>query len=529
MTHVSPFDNQHPTRSPGADATSTTARAPLERTAGRYLWRVGWALVALLSVIVYVAGVPLYYDHVRALSSSDIDAVSTRAGLAHLGLSTNAYALALVTGEVIFTVVFVAVACLIVVRKPDDPFVAAISLSLIAFGTTFPRVDYALIDAYPQFTLPISLLLGAGFVCFFVSFYLFPDGRFVPSWTRTLVPLWIVMEAGHFLLDQSSILGWANNALFVVLVASAVFAQIHRYRHVSVPVQQQQTKWVVMGLAVAVVGFAGYGLTKTLIEPGTETVAHEIIAGPLMVAAFLTLPISIGFAVLHHRLWDIDIIVNRALVYAALTLSVAGIYVLVVGYLGAILHSEGNLVISLVATGIVAVLFETMHGWFKRQVNRLMYGARDDPYDVITQLGQRLETTTAVDAVLPAIVETIAQALKLPYAAISITRDNGLVAVSSFGTPAGDILRIPLVHQSEAVGRLDLAPRAPGEAFSPADWRVLNGIASQAGVAAHAVRLSADLQRSRERLVTAREEERRRIRRDLHDGLGPALGGISLK
>jgi len=166
------------------------------------------------------------------------------------------------------------------------------------------------------------------------------------------------------------------------------------------------------------------------------------------------------------------------------------------------------------------VLVQPLRQRLQRGVNRLLYGERDEPYAVLSRLGRRLEGTLAPDAVLPAIVETVAGALKLPYAAIALREGECLAVVAAFGQPVGDPLRLPLVYRHEAVGELLLAPRAPGEPFSPADRRLLDDLARQAGVAAHAVRLTADLQRSRERLVTLREEERRRLRRDPHDGLG---------
>jgi signal transduction histidine kinase len=177
----------------------------------------------------------------------------------------------------------------------------------------------------------------------------------------------------------------------------------------------------------------------------------------------------------------------------------------------------------------VAVLFQPLRDRLQRGVNRLMYGERDDPYAVVSRLGQRLEATLAPDAVLPTIVETVKEALKLPYAAIAL-RGNGAPRVAaSVGKPVAEPLRLALTYQSEPVGELLLGPRSPGETFGPDDRRLLEGLARQAGVAAHAVRLTADLQRSRERLVATREEERRRLRRDLHDGLGAQLAGLNIQ
>jgi len=168
----------------------------------------------------------------------------------------------------------------------------------------------------------------------------------------------------------------------------------------------------------------------------------------------------------------------------------------VVSGLGTLLHMYGSFLVSLLATGLVAVLFQPLRAWLQRMVNRLMYGERDDPYAVLSRLGHRLEATLAPEAVLPAIVETVAQALKLPYAAIVLKQGDEFVPAASYGLSLGELLTLPLVYHTQIVGRFLLAPRAPNETFSNTDRRLLEDLASQAGVAAHAVRLTADLQRS---------------------------------
>lgn len=225
---------------------------------------------------------------------------------------------------------------------------------------------------------------------------------------------------------------------------------------------------------------------------------------------------------------DIDLIVNRTFIYATLTTLTIGIYALIAGSLGALFQARGNWFISLAAAGGVAVLFQPLRVWIQWGANRMLFGERDDPVAVLSRLARMLEATAVPGEVLNNIVETIAQALRLPFAAIKIVEEGEISRRVTFGKPQQDKYEFPLVYQSEVLGYLVVASREPGEAFSPADQNLLENIARQAGPAIYALKLTADLQRSRERLVVGREEERLRIRRDLHDGLGPMLASQSL-
>jgi signal transduction histidine kinase len=203
----------------------------------------------------------------------------------------------------------------------------------------------------------------------------------------------------------------------------------------------------------------------------------------------------------------------------------------VVAGLGKALEAQSSLLIALLATALVAVLFQPLRQYLQGRVDRLIYGERGDPYQVLARLGQRLEGALDPEATLPVIVETVAGALKLPYVAITLHQESGAPIRVDSGVPpapADVLVNIPLTYQGLVVGELEVAPRPGESSLSPPDRRLLGDLALQAGVAIHAVQVTAELHRARERLVSAREEERRRLRRDLHDGLGPRLASQTL-
>jgi signal transduction histidine kinase len=319
---------------------------------------------------------------------------------------------------------------------------------------------------------------------------------------------------------------------FIGLFAAGLYAQVVRYRRYSTPTERQQTKWVVYGFALWLV----YILLSSVpffyltgLPPGAP---EPWWASASVLGWFLALnivPVSLAIAISRHQLWNIDVVINRTLVYGALTASVIGLYALVVGGMGALLHVQGNGVIALIATGLVAVLFQPLRDRLQRGVNRLLYGRRDEPLEVLTRLGQRLQDTLTPELMLPVMVETIAQNLKLPYVAIAVRQGDALQTTESYGKPMGAPRAYPLTYHGAEIGQLLVAQRSADEPFTAAEERLLENIARQAGIAVHALQVTADLQHARQRIVSSREEERRRLRRDLHDGLGPSLAAQLLK
>lgn len=307
-----------------------------------------------------------------------------------------------------------------------------------------------------------------------------------------------------------------------LLTAIGVFAW--RYARPMDPVVRGRIRLATLGLiASAVVGLV-------LFQVPTLLTGHPLL--PAAAIGLVALPVPIGFAaaILHDRLFDIDTTINRTLVYGGMTLGVLVAYASAVTALTLLAVHDPGYGGSLLATGIAALVALPLRDRLQRGVNRLMYGSRDEPYRAMQRLGARLEWAADPERAYPAIVETVAEALRLPYVGLEVSDELGRSEiVAEHGTPGATVEALPLVHGAEAVGRLVLGVRSGDRGFRADELALLRDLARQAGAAIHAERLRSALVRSRERLVGAREEERRRLRRDLHDGLGPSLAAIGMR
>jgi signal transduction histidine kinase len=306
---------------------------------------------------------------------------------------------------------------------------------------------------------------------------------------------------------------------FASLFAAAWAVRV-RFRRAN-GVERQQLLWIAYGALFIPATLTICGLDQAAFGGVTW------LTGAAVAVMELAIPISVAVAILRYRLFDIEYVFSRTLVYGILTACVVAVYVAVVGGLSSLVGSRGAL--GLVATGIVAIGVQPLRLRVQARVDRLIYGDRHDPYAALSRLGDRLQATLAPEAVTESIVETVAEALAVPYAAIEFERDGEFELVAAHGARGPGIGEdIPLAYAGKTIGRLAVqAP--PGRTLSAADRRLLGDLAHHAGVAMHGVRLTADLQRSRERLVSTREEERRRLRRDLHDSLGPTLAGMAFR
>ncbi len=506
------------------------------------LWLVNnWlaALWLLAAVVINVAGAKSlpegFRQAVDLTAIPEADRAEMRRALAALHLSPTFIAwyqaiVFIAAGHLIN----LTIGWLLIRRASRTGFALFLAFVLLAMtNMTYPPSIDDLLPGQPVAQAIIRLTTVVAIAGFFTLPFVFPDGRFVPRWTvvwgvyNTLA----VVAFAFFpsLLPHGDLWAGVEAATTGLLVLSIIFSIAYRYRKVSTPEQRRQIRWVMFGLLVGVPGFfVGDALMRNI---DATPLGVACLLGFLTVMPIATaLPtVTLGIAILHHRLFDIDLVLRRALVWLVMTVVVTGIYIGVVVGVGGVIGSRGSLVLSLLATGIVAVAFQPVHDHVQRGVSRLLFGERDDPYAVLARLGHRIEDSLSAADLLPAIVRTTAEMLRLPYVALFLERGEGSVLVASSGVPSASTLRLPLVYQGQTVGALEVAPRTPGEVFGSADRRLLDDLARQVGVAARTVSLADDLQQSREQIVTSREEERRRLRRDLHDGLGAQLAALIMQ
>lgn len=512
------------------------------------LARLFQVAVICLTIGLFIISIPINYERLSSACKTgpcapgELTPESVEA-LNDAGMSLDTLIKITIALDIFVAMIYTASAILIFIRKPNDLLTIFVTIMLVTFGVaTFSNEIQGMAVAFPQWnwlTKTIEMIGNCAIVAFF---FVFPTGRFVPRKSEFILAGWIMFQLPRYYFPDSSLnLLRSNpglyNALFAGGILTGVVAQIYRYWRVSNSTERLQTKWVVFGTAIGVgVYITTRLLTMLLSDPNGHDLPINLALFVVSTLFMLLLPISISIAVLRYRLWDINPIINRTLVYGALSASTIAFYIFAVGFFSNYFQqSRANFILSFLATGVIAFLFEPLRERLQRAFNRLMYGERDDPATVLMRLSARLDSALAPDSVLPTIVETVAQTLRLPYVAITLNLpDQEPRIIASAGSPQTGLIPLPLNYQSEQVGELLLAPRAAGESFSVADMNLLNIIAQQAGVAAHTVRLTeelqqlnVDLQQSRERLVTAQEEERRRLRRDLHDGVGPTLASLS--
>ncbi|MEZ4481778.1 MAG: histidine kinase [Dehalococcoidia bacterium] len=274
---------------------------------------------------------------------------------------------------------------------------------------------------------------------------------------------------------------------------------------------RQLLRWIALG------DFAG-AIFAPLVLLGGEWFLLSVQLPTVLVLAVLVA------GSLRNRVYGIEVVVSRAFLYFALLAVVAGIYGAIIGGM-TLLAGQATETTSFIAAVAAAFALAPLRGRIERFLNRMLFGQRDDPYQVISRVSAELAEAT--DELLPAFASQVASALRVPFVAIEYG-DAGDRRVMSVGESQASSESFPLIQQGVDAGRLRVGHRSGEREFTPAERQLLGDLARQASATLTNVLLEEDLRRSHERLVVAREEERRRLRRDLHDGLGPVLTGAAM-
>ena len=309
---------------------------------------------------------------------------------------------------------------------------------------------------------------------------------------------------------MSGLVGAVGLALTLLLLIGAVLSVRSRLRQATSE-DRVRLLWLVWGATSLPAALALAWVGHFVLADST------VVVDAALVLAGAGLPVGIGAAVLRHRLFDVQVVLSRTLTYGALTIAVITVYALLL--LGAERLLGDGKVGGLVAVGVVAVVVHPAHAALRRRIERWVYGYRSDPVAALRRLGASVDSADPLD-VLDTITGSIADILKVDRAWVEV---DGHRATDDPRT-----VRVPLSHRGARIG--DLAVGVPaGRTLSAVDLALLHDLAAHAAVTVRAAQLAADLHVSRSRIVTAREEERRRLRRDLHDGVGPSLAAILLK
>lgn len=349
---------------------------------------IGFALSVLA---LYSASIPSYFAYLHILSPVPVSewggqiSLKDMQTLQAIGLSLDFYAWFNVISDILFFLVFALVGVMIFWRKSDDRMALLASFVLVMFPVENKLI---MLQTLPSWGLLVQLVDLISSVSIYLFFYLFPSGRFDRRWIGWLTAIMVLYESGsEFFLPSSSspFLFVLNNVMFITFTVAILVVQIYRYWRLSTSIERQQTKWVVFGTGIGVAGYIiGIFVVELLLHQAFHVGMLPYMVGYTVADFFLCcVPVSIAIAILRSRLWDIDIIINRALVYATLTISLAAIYAGLVIGLGALVRLiTGQLlqspVVIVVSTLIIAALFQPFRRRIQAIIDRRFYRKKYD-------------------------------------------------------------------------------------------------------------------------------------------------------
>jgi hypothetical protein len=422
---------------PRASPPATTLR-------GRSLLfaRIAWVAVAITTLAIVLFSVPSSVEHYRNVCTAASEVCSERAieqptpegvrALQDVGLSVRSYALLNVVINKVFELVWFAVGALIFWRRSDDRMALLTSMFLVAFGTVTvdPTDANTLISSQPAWWLPVRGVEIVGTVCVVLFFLLFPSGRFVPRWTRWLAVAWLAFQVPEIafpdLYSGSPALESVSLLVFVGFVVSLCWSLVYRYRRVSSAAQRQQTKWVVFGTTLGVAGTFPFQLPLDLDLVGGDTPFVLLVLNMGFSLSLLLVPFSISVAVLRSHLFDIDLIINRTLVYGLLTAILALVYfgsIVLLQRVFVSLTGEQSTLAVVACTLVIAALFNPLRRRIQGFIDRRFYRSKYDARKTLEAFSAKLRDETDLDALSEDLVGVVRETMQPAHVSLWLRPD----------------------------------------------------------------------------------------------------------
>jgi signal transduction histidine kinase len=346
-------------------------------------------------------------------------------------------------------------------------------------------------------------------------------------------PAELITEDIQGFSPAATITAAAGAVLVLVSAIASVVALIVRFRR-SRGEEREQLKWMAFAGSLAFVGVA-----IQFTPASTAGGWFGFVVTNLIVVGILAVPVAAGIAILKYRLYAIDVVINKTVVFGLLAAFIAAVYVAIVVGVGALVGGTGNVVLSAIAAAVVAIAFQPVRRRAQRLANRLVYGRRATPYEVLSSLSDRLSESYSVDAVLPEMAAVIGEGMGASGARVWLAVGADLRPVAAW--PANGVVQPPVHghealpdrafevrHRGEVLGAITVA-MPPGEPLSGAQEKLMADVAAQAGLVLRNVRLVEELRESRRRIVAAQDERARKLERDLHDGAQQQLVALAVK
>ncbi len=390
------------TQSPAQPTVDTAAAAPRVRRV--LVARTLWMVFAAAAIALAVAGVADQHDALLDVSSE------YERSLGDVGISGSTWAIYMTSLGIIAVLVHVLIASVIAWRRPDDWMAVFVTVALLANGAINPFSPvHGLAEAHPAFEPPVRVLAYFAILSSISILYLFPTGRFAPAWTLPVALVWalVALPAVFFPDSPLSLAAWpaaVQMMLLVALAASGLYAQLHRYVKVSSPLQQQQAKWAALGLMAAAAGPIAYFFSfegiASLSEASVPNIVYrrvgsDVFTVTMMVrmaginflsVGLLLFPLTFAIAIMRFRLWDIGVVVNRTLVYGALTATIVAVYTVFAVLLQLAFRAvtdQGGTVAIVVSTLAIAALFQPIRRRVQYFIDRRFYRRN---YDAVQAL-----------------------------------------------------------------------------------------------------------------------------------------------